>query len=403
MARVRCTPVLENAGKVLAPAAFILFAVASAALLAASPCSYALASEAAGDASLVPVYRMYNPVTSEHLWTTDVNEYYELLRSDWRQEGVAWSCPDAASPDKGAGVVRLYNAGLGTHHYTASENEIATLTESEGWTADFNGQPLFYSADEGDAGASPVYRLYNGPLSQHLLTISETEYGALPALDWTQEKVSFYAYRAQTAEFSFAGAKVCFMGDSITAGQSGIGPDTYYSRPFPAVFGEIKGCTVANVAVGGATAGANSEDGEDNTTLNQVGSVPEDSECVIMMFGTNEWGNQNELGVAGGAASTTKGGLSAAIRAVRERCPGAVVYGIIPPQAVNLDDEENGLGLTLNDYKQAIREVYEAMGISVVDFSAVGFRWDCFAGDYTQLHPDAEGHVKFGQYLASSL
>ena len=128
-------------------------------------------------------YRLYNPATSEHLWTTNFREYSKLGPQGWVQEGVGW-----ISPSSGEGVYRLYNPGLGTHHYTMSENEIKTLTASEGWLLDNAGNPLFLSSDDG----TPVYRLYNDALSQHHLTKSENEYNALATMGWTQEGVAFY-------------------------------------------------------------------------------------------------------------------------------------------------------------------------------------------------------------------
>ena len=151
----------------------------------------------------VEVYRLYNPMTSEHLWTTSANEYAKLGAGDWSQEGTAWY-----SPESGRSVYRLYNPVLHTHHYTANQDEIALLVSEEGWVYDNDDEQgshraLFCSAQEETGGkwvalesASPVYRLYNDALSQHHLTASAREYAALPNLGWTQESVAFYAYAA---------------------------------------------------------------------------------------------------------------------------------------------------------------------------------------------------------------
>ena len=135
--------------------------------------------------SVVAVYRLYNPVTSEHLWTTDRNEYQELAKGDWSQEGVAWY-----SPASGAGVYRLYNPKLGTHHYTSNQGEVKELVASHGWVLDHSGNAVFYAATSGTA----VYRLYNESLSQHLLTMSAVEYETLADYGWKQEGQSFLAY-----------------------------------------------------------------------------------------------------------------------------------------------------------------------------------------------------------------
>lgn len=44
----------------------------------------------AADSSTTTVYRLYNPSTGDHHYTTDSNEYATLSRIGWKQEGVAW-------------------------------------------------------------------------------------------------------------------------------------------------------------------------------------------------------------------------------------------------------------------------------------------------------------------------
>ena len=146
------------------------------------------------------VYRMYNPITSEHLFTTDASEYDSLVAHDWQKEGEAWS-----SPTTGKGVYRLYNAALGamgkmSHHYTTDKAEADKLEAENGWVYDNGGQPIFYSAeDESGAfeGAAPVYRLYNGGLSAHHYTMDKSEAdGLVKDNGWTAEGeggIGFYA------------------------------------------------------------------------------------------------------------------------------------------------------------------------------------------------------------------
>ena len=142
------------------------------------------------------VYRLYNEVTSEHLYTADFNEYASLVVSgaDWRGEGTCWT-----GAKDGVAVYRLYNSGLGLHHYTSDLYEMEVLVGQEGWVPDNDGLPIFYSAEDawGNAaeGASTVYRLYNPALGQHHLTRDENEYAtlALEQYGWNQEGKAFYA------------------------------------------------------------------------------------------------------------------------------------------------------------------------------------------------------------------
>lgn len=97
------------------------------------------------------IYRLYHPVSGEHLYTTDTNEVANLTDSGWQNEG---------SPGKSSGslaVYRLYNRKSGEHLYTADETERASLTSGD-WVYDNNQKPMFYA---GASGANPMYRLYN--------------------------------------------------------------------------------------------------------------------------------------------------------------------------------------------------------------------------------------------------
>lgn len=137
--------------------------------------------------SCLKVYRLYNPYTGEHLYTTDSNEYSTLAKLGWNQEGIAWYSPEDGTP-----VYRLYNPYTGEHLYTTDANEYATLAKL-GWNKE--GIAL-YSLDEDTDEAEPVYRLYN-PYEDaftHLFTSDANEYKELAKLGWNQEGIAFYGY-----------------------------------------------------------------------------------------------------------------------------------------------------------------------------------------------------------------
>jgi hypothetical protein len=138
----------------------------------------------------VKVYRLYNKVTGEHLYTTDENEYNSLpsIASDWQQEPDAktWTSPEIGT----VGVYRLYNTVSGDHHYTTDQNEIDTLTgEGFDWKLDNDGNPLFYSADA--TVGEPVYRLFNADptayVGSHLYTTDQNERDTL--ITWSETGV----------------------------------------------------------------------------------------------------------------------------------------------------------------------------------------------------------------------
>ena len=134
---------------------------------------------------IIPVYRMYNPINGEHLYTTDAHEVkviYETL--GWGYEGIGWYSSVTGTP-----VYRLYNPKLGNHLYTSDKHEIDVLTKTQGWVLDNNGEPVMYSN-----GSVPIYRLFNEKLqSQHHLTTDANEYKVIPKYGWKQEGISMYA------------------------------------------------------------------------------------------------------------------------------------------------------------------------------------------------------------------
>ena len=139
----------------------------------------------------VPVYRMYNKRTSEHLYTKSRNEYNSCgigNYADWRQEGIAWFAPKSSSTP----VYRLYNRGLLVHHYTSSKAERDMLVRKYGWKAE---GVAFYSDD---AHGKPLYRVYNGKIKppQHHYTSSKGERDTLVSSQgWRNEGVGFYGMK----------------------------------------------------------------------------------------------------------------------------------------------------------------------------------------------------------------
>ena len=80
----------------------------------------------------ITVYRLYNPSTGDHHYTLDANEYSQLGKLGWKQEGIAWYSDESGD---GSTVYRLYNPNTGDHHYTTDYNEYAQLGII-GWKAE---------------------------------------------------------------------------------------------------------------------------------------------------------------------------------------------------------------------------------------------------------------------------
>lgn len=131
----------------------------------------------------IQVYRLYNPYSGEHLYTTSSSEYSYLATLGWKQEGTAWYSPESGDTP----VYRLYNPYSGDHLYTTSTDECDAL-EALGWKKE---GVAFYSNDSDDV---TVYRLFNPyeTVGTHLYTTSSSEYQYLATLGWKQEGAAFY-------------------------------------------------------------------------------------------------------------------------------------------------------------------------------------------------------------------
>ena len=129
------------------------------------------------------MYRLYNPSSGEHFFTSNATEKAGLIKVGWTYEGVAWTAPSSSSTP----VYRLYNKNGGEHHYTMSSTERASLV-ALGWTYEGVG---WYSDD---AKATPLYRLYNpnAYANNHHYTANASERDWLKGLGWRYEGIGWY-------------------------------------------------------------------------------------------------------------------------------------------------------------------------------------------------------------------
>ncbi len=143
-------------------------------------------------ATVAPVYRLYNKITSEHLFSTAKSEYDNFVtlckknKDFWIGEGIDWLAPTS---NTGTSTVhRLYNAALGamgrsSHYYSANTTEINNLIKKYGWKDD--GASYRFKS----GGDAAIYTCYNEALgSAHHYTASKTEWEGLAKHGWDLEK-----------------------------------------------------------------------------------------------------------------------------------------------------------------------------------------------------------------------
>lgn len=127
------------------------------------------------------MYRLLNPYTGDHIFTSTKSEREGLIQQGWTDEGIAFTMP-MVKP-----IYRLYNSSNADHLFTISLEETNTAI-GNGWS--YEGVVGFSSED---ATATPVYRLYNQYSQDHFYTKDKNEYDALKTQGWNDEGIAWYA------------------------------------------------------------------------------------------------------------------------------------------------------------------------------------------------------------------
>lgn len=145
-------------------------------------------SDYEGENNFLTVYRLYNPNSGEHFYTTDYNERIYTEKAGWSYEGIAWKAPlmgESVTP-----VYRLYNPYVGDHHYTMSADERDILVQV-GWV--YEG--INWYSD--DAMGMPLYRLYNpnAIVGAHHYTVNSSERDYLKTVGWSDEGIAWFGMK----------------------------------------------------------------------------------------------------------------------------------------------------------------------------------------------------------------
>ncbi len=135
------------------------------------------------DTNTRAMFRMYNPNSGEHFYTSSIVERETLDSAGWTYEGIGWNSPKTSKSP----VYRLYNEIGGEHHYTLSAVERDALVK-EGW----NDEGVGWYSD--DAKGIPLYRQYNpnAYANNHNYTASKYEFDHNISLGWLDEGIAWY-------------------------------------------------------------------------------------------------------------------------------------------------------------------------------------------------------------------
>lgn len=151
-------------------------------------------------------------------------------------------------------------------------------------------------------------------------------------------------------------------------------------------------------------------------------SVPEDADLILIMGGTNDMGSNVPLGDLSFPfdEETFKGAVAATVVKIQEKVPGAVVVlasplsgrGPEPAEGASLPDNRdveevmvNELGLTTEDYRDAMEEVARAMSIPFIDvYGTTGInQWNRSLYIRDVVHPSERGGMAVARSVIGGL
>ena len=122
------------------------------------------------------IYRLYNPNSGLHHFTSDHGEAETLANAGWTYEGVAFR------GGTGAKVYRLYNPNNGAH-LLSKDTEEGMDAGVAGWDVE--------KIEFREGSSKDAYRLYNPSNGDHLYTTSADERMSLVRAGWSDEGVAF--------------------------------------------------------------------------------------------------------------------------------------------------------------------------------------------------------------------
>lgn len=147
-------------------------------------------------ADVTAVYRLYNDIIQDHLYTTSLDEVGFAVTIGYKFEGVMGYAYTVDGVDFSP-VYRLYSDLVQDHLYTMNADELESA-ESVGYEQEGIG---WYAFDAAVGATAPVYRLYNDFVQDHLYTMNADERDALVSDGWINEGVLGYMFaRAVTCD-----------------------------------------------------------------------------------------------------------------------------------------------------------------------------------------------------------
>ena len=107
-----------------------------------------------------PLFRLFNPNSGDHFYTTNPAEVNFAIGVGYRSEGIACDVFSSSQPGT-TSLFRLFNPNSGDHFYTTDKAEDQSAVANDGYQ-DEGIACHVYGLANAPGGTTPLYRLYNG-------------------------------------------------------------------------------------------------------------------------------------------------------------------------------------------------------------------------------------------------
>ncbi len=125
------------------------------------------------------VFRLYNKLTGEYLYSSDIEECSSLPETgEWMTEGIVWSYTDGV----GTPVYRLFKENMG-HRYTEFFDECISMKE-DGWK--YEGVCWCIDSSNGESFYTMINPYSESEKDKYVYTSSSAEVDLLVRLGWTK-------------------------------------------------------------------------------------------------------------------------------------------------------------------------------------------------------------------------
>ena len=221
----------------------------------------------------------------------------------------------------------------------------------------------------------------------------------------SSEALTEFSYPVEDSSTDkFIGKKVYFYGDDFI--KNGSGWLNILEKNIGVQIGGVYG----NRAFGANN--TNSLCATDN-----INNIPKDADYIFVYGGLNDWLNGYSLGEVNEKNDVTvSGGAALLNKRLKEKYSNAEIIYITPCTAAafgrsnfTADGRRNGLGLTVEEYAQAIKEQAEADGLRVIDLnkecgiSADNIEQYIPKNGNSQFYPNGDGCKLIGEYLLQEI